>query len=192
MTSPRHDLAHRAPPPRFGGRALGLALGGCLLAALPLVLACQPTPHGTLNVEGHTLALIDGERHFVIRASAAAIDEASSMHFTITADADGADALTVVPDAATVTGTSVGRGSFSTFMASQPFLDAIRDGCGADGVCEMGFTVFVEPPADGTPSGEVALAIYGAAPPDRFFSDAASLELEVDGEDAVAAERGQW
>jgi hypothetical protein len=179
MRSPRHALAHA------GHLGWALALGA------PLVLACMPTPRGTLSIDGQVAELRALETHFVLRIDAASLAHADSLVLSAGAD-DGVDAIVLLPDDPAHGGSSFARddGAFRV-QAHASLLAALDSACDADGICEIGMTVLVEPSPDaGTPEpSEVGLSVRAATAPEGEFPDSARLELEVDGELPVLATR---
>jgi hypothetical protein len=173
-------------------RGVALAALLCTVWALPFVLACSPLSYGILEIERHTVVIIEGERHVVIRVSPEVLMEASNVLLAVSLPAEGIDSITLLPDSPSLMGASTGGGPMvRTLSASTDVVDGLG-ACASDGLCEVGFTIFVEPSLEleGT-EPEVFVTVRGVhREAEHTFSEAADIELEVDGELPVQATRG--
>lgn len=164
MATSRHGLAHTT--------------GSLLFLALPLAiaasLACQPTRRPRLEVT-QLAELVEGQVHFVVRADPTTLSRADAVVLTLTTVGGS---IAAVPDDPGATGASSER-SVSLEVGAPMSMH-----CLTSGVCEAGFTAFVEGDAS-----NVQLALTAASSSDEPFRADARLALEVDGQPAAFATR---
>lgn len=162
------------------------AQGGLVLVSvsLPFVLACPPLSRGTLEVTPQRVAVGTGEVHFIVRVSPQALAEADAIG--ISASVTDASSIALLPDSADHVGVSVRSDGRGGAVAYRDFIDAVGASCGTAAPCELGMTAIVE---DADAAAELSIAVVASRRPDETFSEAASLELVIDGLAAVSAER---
>lgn len=176
----RHDSARR----RWAFSVL--ALGGAL------ALACKPLPRGELRTDPTSATLSsEGEVHFVVRVNADALAHAERVWIWASVLGEGAEALVLLPDDPELTGVSVASDvPGANLHAGIAIQEILGERCGADGICEAGFTAIVVPSSDGeTVPSELDLSAQALTEPEAEFPVSASLELEIDGEAPVVAGR---
>lgn len=171
MASLRHSLAH------FGWLQVPLA-GVTILASL----GCPPERNPTVAVRAVATPVADGEVHFVVRADAALLARVTAISLSVSTARHG---VAILPDDPELMGVTASDESNDGWLDAAPALGA---GCPATGPCEAGFTVFVEPDELGMVADTVTLNVSASSRDDTVLPEGA-LELQVDGEATVVAER---